>query len=220
MSGAVKGERRTYSTALRREQAQLTRERILDAARALFVQRGYPAVTMQEIAGEAAVAYQTVYAQFGTKLRLALELCASEFPHVGPTVAMLAEAEAASDPVAWLRMLGPFARRLYEPCAEILRFMRESGDPELLARYREIGQGRLAHLRELGPQLERCGRLQPGLSGVEAVGVVWTLAGPETYEQLVLEQGWTPDRFERWLGPALEDLLLTPASPLSSVLDR
>ena len=127
MSGAVKGDRRTYSTALRREQAQLTRERILDAARALFVQRGYPAVTMQEIAGEAAVAYQTVYAQFGTKLRLALELCASEFPHVGPTVAMLAEAEAAGDPVAWLRMLGPFARRLYEPCAEVLRFMRESG---------------------------------------------------------------------------------------------
>lgn len=105
---------------------------------------------MQDVAREAGVAYQTVFAQFGSKLQLALELCASEFPHVGQTVAMLANAREAGDPEAWLRTMGPFARRLYEPCAEILRFMRESGDPDLISRYKDIGAGRLQTPRRAG----------------------------------------------------------------------
>ncbi len=86
--------------------------------------------------------------------------------------------------------------------------MRQSGDPELLARYQAVQKSRFQRLTELGPQLERSGRLRPGLSPQEAVDLDGMLAGPETYEQLVLDRGWTADRFERWLGPALVDLLL------------
>src|SRR5205823_14160487 len=111
-------------------------------------------------------------------LQLALELCALEFPHVGPTVAKLAEARDAGNPEAWLRTIGPFARQLYEPCAEILRFMRESGDPDLIARYREIDAGRFQLLAALGPQLEERGRLRPGMSGQAAVDLVWSMSGP------------------------------------------
>lgn len=199
---------RAYSTRLRHEQAELTRKRVLAAARRLFVTSGYAEVTMQAIAREARVAYQTVYAQFGNKLRLALELCASEFPHVGPTVGLLVEARERRDPEAWLRMLGGFTRRLYQPCAEILRFMRQSGDHDLLERYGEIETGRLEHLRDLGPQLDTAGLLRSGLSAAEAVGIVWTMTSPETYERLVLNQGWSPEAFERWLGPAIAQLVL------------
>src|SRR5579864_1477915 len=52
---------RPYRTTLREEQAQLTRRRIMETARRLFVQRGYTQVTMQEVAQEAGVAYQTVF---------------------------------------------------------------------------------------------------------------------------------------------------------------
>ena len=194
--------------SLREEQAQLTRRRILEAARRLFVERGYATVSMQEIAREAGVAYQTVFSQFGGKLQLALELCASEFPHVGPTVAMLVKAAEAGDPEAWLHLLGTFARRLYEPCAEILRFMRESGDPDLAARLGEIEAGRLQRLAPLGPQLERAGRLRAGLSGQDAVDLAWSLTSPATYAELVLDRAWTPDRFESWLGAALPALIL------------
>jgi AcrR family transcriptional regulator len=193
---------------LREEQAQLTRRRILEAARRLFVGRGYSSVSMQEIAREAGVAYQTVFSQFGGKLQLALELCASEFPHVGQTVAMLVTACDAGDPEAWLRLLGTFARRLYEPCAEVLRFMRESGDPELTSRLRVIEAGRLQRLAPLGPQLEKSGRLRPGLSGQDAVDLAWSLTSPATYEQMVLDRGWTPDQFEKWLGAALPSFIL------------
>lgn len=194
--------------SLREEQAQLTRSRILAAARALFVERGYSTVSMQEIAREAGVAYQTVFSQFGGKLQLALELCTSVLPHVGATIAMLGSARETGDPIAWLRFLGEFARRLYEPCAEILRFMRESGDPGLLARLREIEAGRYQLLADLGPQLERSGRLRPGLSGQAAVDLAWSLLSPATYEQLVLDRGWTGDQFESWLREALPALIL------------
>ena len=63
--------RRTYSTTLRREQAQMTRQRVLDTARQLLVSGSYSRVTMEEIARGAEVAYQTVFSIFGSKLRLA-----------------------------------------------------------------------------------------------------------------------------------------------------
>ncbi len=207
MSAEVKGAR-PYRTTLREEQAQLTRRRILETARRLLVHRGYTQVTMQEVAREAGVAYQTVFSQFRSKLQLALELCALELQHVGEAVAMLTEARDGGDPEAGLRRVGAFARRLYEPCAEVLRFMRESGDPDLISRYREIGIRRLQLFAELGPQLEQAGRLRPGLSGRQAVDLVWVMAGPEVYEQLVLDRGWTPEQFESWLGPAVANLIL------------
>lgn len=56
---------RTYSSPLRAEQAQAARRRILDAARAQFLDRGWTGTTVKVIAD--AVAPATVYAIFGTK---------------------------------------------------------------------------------------------------------------------------------------------------------
>lgn len=209
MDAEVKSAR-PYRKTLREEQAQLTRRRILESARRLLVRRGYGQVTMQEVADEAGVAYQTVFSQFRSKLELAQELCSSDLLHVGGVVGMLAAAREAGDPDACLRTLGAFARRLYEPCAEVLRFMRESGEPDLISRHREIGVRRLQLLEALGPQLEQTGRLRPGLSGRQAIDLVWAMAGPEVYEQLVLDRGWTPQQFEDWLGAAAANLILLP----------
>src|SRR5260370_20361269 len=58
---------RTYSSPLRAEQAQATRRRILDAARAQFLDGGGTRPTVQVIADAAAVSPATVYAVFGSK---------------------------------------------------------------------------------------------------------------------------------------------------------
>src|SRR3982074_765606 len=58
----------------RRPKALATRRRIRDAARRLFVGRGYGATTIEAIAGEAGVAVPTVYLAFGTKRALLAEL--------------------------------------------------------------------------------------------------------------------------------------------------
>jgi len=182
---------------------ELTRQRILEAARRLLVGGGYTQVTMQELAVEAGVSYQTLFKRFGNKVMLAMELIDTGFPHVAPVLAWLEEVGAAGDPVAWLRSMGTFSRRINEPCADLFRFMRESGDPTLLGRFKATEQHRRETLVELGPQLERSGLLRPGLSGSEAADIVWAMAGSEVYAKLVLDLGWIPERFESWLSEAL-----------------
>jgi AcrR family transcriptional regulator len=58
----------------RREQAIRTRNRMLDAALALFMEQGYDDTTIQQVAGAAGVAVQTVYFTFGNKARLLAEV--------------------------------------------------------------------------------------------------------------------------------------------------
>jgi len=52
-------------------------------------------------------------------------------------------------------------------------------------------------------------RLTPRITVDQAVDIYLALVLPEVYRTLVLERGWTPDRYETWLGDALVDQLLT-----------
>ena len=53
------------------------------------------------------------------------------------------EVRQSPDPEVWLRGGAQISRRIQETCADLLRFMRESGDPALLARFRENQELRL-----------------------------------------------------------------------------
>ncbi len=205
---------RTYNGALRTEQAQMTRARILDAARRLLVSGTYSSVTMEEIAKEAGVSYQTVYAIFGTKPRLAQALIEVGFPHVADALKLFDALRQSDDPELGLRTGARVSRLIYEICADLLRFIRESGDPALLAHYREREEQRLTDMIQFGlpAMLERSGRLRAGISSSEAVAVIWALTGPDQYTQLVFQRGWPPSRYEDWLGNALINMLLRPSS--------
>ena len=211
MSQTVK-PRRVYNGTLRKEQAQMTRGRVLDAARRLLVSGTYSSVTMEDIAREAGVAYQTVYAIFGTKLRLAQGLIEIGFPHVADALKLFEPLRESADPEVWFRTGALVNRLIYELCADLLRFMRESGDPGLLARYREREEQRLVAMTEAGlaAMLENSGRLRPGTSATEAMAVIWSLSGPDHYTDLVFERGWTPSRYEHWLGDSMINTLLQP----------
>jgi AcrR family transcriptional regulator len=203
--------RRTYNVSLRQEQAQATRQRVLAAARRLLVRGAYSQVTIEEIAREAGVAHQTVYAIFGTKLGLAQAMIDAGWPHIDQALKLVHGARASTDPEAWIRTMAALHRRIFEPCADLARFVRESGEPDLLARARQHERGRYERVWELAPILESCGRLRPNISADEAIAVAWTMFGPDYYAQLVLDRGWTPDRYEEWVSQALIDLILTPA---------
>lgn len=192
----------------------MTRARILDAARRLLVSGTYSSVTMEDIASEAGVAYQTVYGIFGSKLRLAQGLIDIGFPHVEDALKLFRQLRPTDDPELWLRTGARVNRLIYELCADLLRFMRESGDPGLLARYRAREQERLEAMMKFGvsKQLGRSGRLRVGISPSEALAAVWALCGPDHFTQLVFDRGWTPSRYEEWLGDTLiNSLLLQPA---------
>ncbi len=186
----------------------MTRKRILDAARRLLLSGTYSRVTMGEIANEAGVAYQTVYAIFGTKLRVAQAMVEAGWPHIEEALKLIEAAQASDDPEVWLRTAATVSRRIYEPCVDIVRFMRESGDPDLLARHRENQRVRFDQLGELGRLLAASGRLRPTLTAAEAVEIIWMMTGPDQYIQLVFDRGWSPDRYEAWLADALVELIL------------
>lgn len=192
----------------------MTRARILDAARRLLVSGTYSSVTMEDIAKESGVAYQTVYAVFGTKQRLAQHLIEVGFPHVADALKLLDQVRQSDDPELGMRIGARVNRLIYEGCADLLRFIRESGDPGLLAHYRKREEQRIVDMTGFGlaATLQRSGRLRPGLSPSEAVEVIWALTGPDHYTQLVFDRGWTPSRYEEWLGDALIHMLFQPAS--------
>ena len=204
-------QKRSYAAGLRQEQAQVTRLRILAAARRLLSTGSYSTVTMDDIAKEARVAYQTVYAVFGTKLRLAEAMIEEGWPHIDEAMKLVEAVRESADANVWLRTAARITRLINEPCGDLVRFMRESGDPVLQARYRTVEDERFSQLRELADMLERSGRLRSTITSSEALAVLWAMTGADWYSQLVFQRKWSPARYEEWLGEALISLLLEPA---------
>jgi AcrR family transcriptional regulator len=208
IGSTVKG-RRSYNSTFRREQAAITQRRILEAARRLFVARGYAYVTMSEVAGEAGVAVQTVHAVFGTKLGLAQGIVETALEEVDPEVlGLIRQVDMAQDVAVTLRAVASFARRVQEHFADILLFMQQAGDPQLLDVAERFHAVRVESLAPVVSALGRAGVLRPGLSVTEAEDLIWALTSPEWYGLLVRRRGWALDRWEESLGDILVRLLL------------
>jgi AcrR family transcriptional regulator len=213
---STSSERRVYNSSLRREQAQITRGRILDAASRLFAGRGYRAVTVEEIAEASGVATQTVYAVFGTKIAIARDILWSSFATERIDEALL-QARASVDLEGHFAQGARITRRLNERFAAIVRFMRESGDPALLAEYQRVEDLRFEQIRtQLLAPLRGSPRLRKGISAADAVSSIWALTGTDLYHQLVDGRRWTPSHYEAWLSDALIRTLLDSTKSMKS----
>jgi len=202
-------QRRTYNAAFRQEQAQATRRRILAAARRLFSGRGYAGVTMREVAAEAGVAVQTVHAVFGTKLSLAQGIVAAALADVQQELfALVGQAAQAQDPRVSLYTVGAIARLAYERFGDVLLFLHETGDAQLIAEAERFDRARRESQVPIAPALANAGLLLPGLSADEAADLIWALSSPEWYGLLVHRRGWDPNRWQQTVGDALVHVLL------------
>jgi len=199
--------RRSYDSRLRQAQAQGTRRRVAETARTLFLARGYNAVTMADIAKEAGVAYQTVYAVFGSKLRLTQEIIWTTFDVAG-IEDVLGEARASPDSSDWLRSAARATRLVNDHLAGLLRFLQESGDQELLNEHRTVQARRREQEAELAARLHERGQLPDRLDPDQALDVLWVLTGSHIYEDLVTLRGWPADKYEMWLGDTLISQLI------------
>jgi hypothetical protein len=63
-------------------------------------------------------------------------------------------------------------------------------------------------MRDLTDDLATTGELRADVGRDEIADVIWSMNGSEYYALFVLERGWTPARFERWLLDAWTRLLL------------
>jgi hypothetical protein len=82
-------------------------------------------------------------------------------------------------------------------------------DPEATEMLAEHDRLRYTTQRRLARILDRRGSLKPGLGVREAADLIWTLASERTYLALVRDRGWSPKRYERWVGEQLMISLLS-----------
>src|SRR5215470_5000436 len=100
----VKSWRNVLGTSERRErERQELRTRILDAARELFAEHGYDAVTMRGIADRIEYSPTAIYFHFKDKEALLRELCDTDFATLARGFQKIAQ---IADPIERLRQIG------------------------------------------------------------------------------------------------------------------
>ena len=217
MPKAVKGAEgatRAYRSTLRADQARQTRRRIRDAADALFLDKGYVATSMDDIAESAGVSRQTVFSAFGTKANLLKEafevrlagddepLAIADRPEAQRILqetdpVKLVQAQAAFFVVTSMRVLplwpSMMAGAATDPaCAEVLAFFE---------RGRMEGPGQIVDV------LASRGQLRKGLTRKKGKEAMYLLTSP-TVLYGALELGWTIRELQRWLGDCMAAVLV------------
>lgn len=187
-----------------------TRKQITDAARVLFAERGYVATTITTIAEAADIPAPTIYSALGTKSAILAEIAAR-------AVAVLdvegshREALAEEDPAKGLRRAMRLHRQQFDVMFDVIAIYQEAArtDPDTAEALRTILANRervvRRHIEAIADQLA------PGLSVSEGVDIYLTLVLPEVYRTLVRERGWSPEKYEEWVGDNLIHQLLDTA---------
>jgi AcrR family transcriptional regulator len=202
MADAVK---RRYDSTHRREQAEHTRGQILDAAQRLFERDGYATTTVAAIAAEAGVATKTVYLAFDSKsgiLRALWHLLLRGDQGDVPVSEgeWYRETLAEPDPETRLVRVAVRSREVKERAGEVMEVIRTAApaDPDIATLWARIQSNFRDLLRPIVESLRSDGALRPGLDVDEATDVLWALVHPDVWQLLVIQRGWSTDRYERW----------------------
>src|SRR5579871_4862960 len=124
--------KRAYDSSRRKGNAAANRARIAESARRLFVRDGFAATTIEAIAADAGVSAPTVYAVYGSKRAILLELLDAIERDAQWTEPSHMMVEAGSDPRAELGAIVAFTARFFTAGADMVRAVRSAGqaDPE------------------------------------------------------------------------------------------
>ena len=144
---------RTYDAKARIERARQGRERLIEVARRAFLNQGYAATTVAEIANEAGVSVETIYKTFGGKTGLVRAIYER-----GLAGRELIPAPARSDaisaseanPSALVRKWGALTAEVAPLVAPILLLIRAAAvsNPELLPLLAEADAQRLKRMAD------------------------------------------------------------------------
>lgn len=209
MSDEVK-RRRRYESPIREEQARETRWRILEAARRQFLVHGYVATTVASIAQMAGVTAQTVYAAFGNKRAILVAVLDVAIGGDEQPVGVMDRPEPQRmrdepDQRRQLEMMARGIRGILERAGPIFDAMRgaASVDPEIAELYQRLQAERLRNMTRAVGWVAEQGPLRAGLSVDDGADIVWTLTSADVHRLLMVERGWTGERYERWLADSL-----------------
>lgn len=208
--------KRVYNSSRRKEQALQTRRQIVEAARSLFIARGYAGATIEAIAQEAGVAPETVYATFGNKRAILAKLTEVSlvgddrpiplFDREGPQ-AVVRETDQR-------RQIEMFVDDIYEimsrmaPLFDLMRVAAKT-EPDIAAMFQNMLDGRVQGMMFFVRALMKNGPLRDGLTPEAAAETVWALTSGEVFILLNVNRSWPEEKHKRWLVEVLTRLLLS-----------
>ena len=188
----------------RRERSRRTRARIVEAAAIQFVNRGFVATTIEDIADHAGVAVQTVYYIFGTKTKvLAAVLDVTIGGDVEPVPvlqrAWVESLRAEPDATAAVQRLIEVTAAILARTAPIYEVVRRAAaDPDVATLLDETRRRRRHDQRDLVEMLWQAGHLRPGLDPGTAADIVYAVMNEDVFQALTQDCGWSGDQFRAW----------------------
>ncbi len=199
----------------RQSRTRRTRAAVVEAARTLFLERGYAATTIEAISDLSDTPQPTVYRLFSSKVGILKALLDVSVVGDHEAVAMADRPQvrallADRDPRNQIRGFAALLRVVMERVAPVHRVVAEAArtDQSAASLLDEIARQRHEGQRGIARSLARANALRPGLRQRDAADIIHALASPEVYRLLVVDRGWTGERYERWLGAILIDQLL------------
>ncbi|WP_368497427.1 TetR/AcrR family transcriptional regulator [Herbiconiux sp. A18JL235] len=209
---------RSYTSALRAEQAANTRQRILDAAASCFAASGYAGTSLADIAAAAGVSVETVKLN-GPKRELLMGAFEQAFSG-SEGRETIAEREVGRDIRSrvddeeflrgYLHFVAEANRRTSGLWASFLSaassdpLVKESLD-DLLARRRKDFAAAVDELVRRGLVAADT----PPKRRAELAAALSFLVSPESHQQLVEQSGWSMKRYEEWLREVLGRVIFT-----------
>lgn len=207
--------KRTYDSSRRKEQARITQLMISEAARKLFIARGYSGATFELIALEAGVAVETVYAAYRNKRGIlsrliSVSLVGDDDPtpllqRQGPMAVMLQKDQH--------RQIQLFANDIAEimvrvaPLFEVMRAAAKT-EPDIADMLNKILSERVEGMKVFVNALLLNGPLQKGLTLELASETIWAITSGEVFTLLVRDRGWEVGKYKQWLTNTLTRLVI------------
>jgi AcrR family transcriptional regulator len=206
---------RPYEGAARQARTRRTRAAVVEAARSLFVERGYAATTIEAISDRSDTPQATVYRLFSSKLGILKAVLDVSVGGDDEVVAMADRPQVLAlvsdeDPKTQLAGFAALLRQVMARVGSVHRILADAArsDDDAASLLAEIARQRHAGQRRIAHSLARSGALLPELRERDAADIIHALASPEVYGLLVFDRGWSSERYEKWLRSILIDQLL------------
>ncbi|WP_405583380.1 TetR/AcrR family transcriptional regulator [Streptomyces sp. NBC_01190] len=200
----------------RAERSRRTREKVIAAARDLFVAQGYGATSLQEVADRAGVAVQTVYFVFGNKRALFKDVVDTSIAGDAEPIATMDRdwfRVACAEPTAagQLRCHVRGVRDILGRVAPIMPLIAAAAatDPEIAAQWTADPDPRYTVQHAAAKALTAKPDARPDVGTVRAADLLYALLSPELYLIFVRDRGWSPEEWEEWARAALTAHLCT-----------
>jgi AcrR family transcriptional regulator len=206
--------RRGYHSPLRDEKARRTRQRVLAAAREVFIRDGYARTTMRAIAAAAGVSVQTVEQGFGTKrtvLKTVIDVAlAGDDEPVGVADRdWVRRARAATTFDDMLAITAAGVREISERLSDVVAVMNQAAgaDEEIAGLARVFDDQRRVGAQAIVAGLRTHRSLRADLAGDTAADTMWLLMDPVVYRRLTVDCAWSPAAYEQWFADSARRLL-------------